>query len=280
MTWELLNEEVGNVNMVPDKARLLGEVGVVEDSENSAANQQRLKNSGQPIFVRRVRFGGVLVVGSRVKYTDGYEGTRVEQAGEEAACGIVDPFLSASTAAGDVGLIFTEGPMDVLSSAAWTIGDKLQGAASGKMATATGGVVEGIAIEAATGDAENKRAWMKFPTFSTSGSSDVQVKTAAYTVLENETGDVFDTTGAAGMVLFTMPAAVAGMKYRFRVGAAQELRIDPDGTETISLPSSGVAGAAGKYLTANAAGESVSIECVTGGTWTVFGYTGTWTAES
>jgi hypothetical protein len=280
MTWELLNEEVGKVNVVPDKARLLGEVGVVEDSESTATSQQRLKNSGMPIFVRRVRFGGVLVVGSRVKYTDGYEGTRVEQAGEEAACGIVDPFLSASTASGDVGLIFTEGPMDVLSNAAFTIGDKLQGAASGKIETATGGVVEGIAIEAATAGDENKRAYMKFPTFSSGGSSEIQVKTADYTVLENETGDVFDTTGAAATVTFTMPAAVAGMKYRFRVGAAQELRIDPDGTETISLPSSGVAGAAGKYLTANAAGESVSIECVTGGTWTVFGYTGTWTAEA
>ena len=280
MTWELLNEEVGIINAVPDKARLLGEVGVVEDSENSSANQQRLKNSSMPIFVRRVRFGGIYAAGSRVKYTDAYDGTRVEQAGEEAACGIVDPFLSASTASGDVGLIFTSGPMDVLSSAAWAVGDKLQGAASGKMATAVGGVIEGVAIEAATGDAENKRALMHFPTFNNGGSSAVQVKTAAYTVLASEVGDVFDTTGAAGTVLFSMPAAVAGMKYRFRVGAAQELRIDPNGTETISLPSSGVAGAAGKYLTANAAGETISIECVTGGTWNVFGYTGTWAAEA
>jgi hypothetical protein len=72
----------------------------------------------------------------------------------------------------------------------------------------------------------------------------------------------------------------AGLKYRFRVGAAEELRIDPNGTETISLPSTGVPGAAGKYLVADAIGETVDVECVVAGTWSVFGFTGTWTAES
>jgi hypothetical protein len=108
---------------------------------------------------------------------------------------------------------------------------------------------------------------------------ELQVKTADYTVVVNDSGKTFSTDGAAGTVVFSMPAAVPGLKYRFHVGAAQELRIDPDGTETISLPSTGVAGAAGKYLTANAAGETVDIECVKAGTWAVFGYTGTWTAE-
>lgn len=105
-------------------------------------------------------------------------------------------------------------------------------------------------------------------------------KTANYTVTTGDNGRTFDTTGASGTVTFAMPAAVVGLKYRFRVGAAQELRIDPDGTETIALPSTGVAGAAGKYLTANAAGETVDIQCVVAGTWNVFGYTGTWTAEA
>lgn len=106
------------------------------------------------------------------------------------------------------------------------------------------------------------------------------VKTADYTVLASESGKLFSTVGAAGAVTFAMPAATPGLKYRFHVGAAQELRIDPNGTETISLPSTGVAGAAGKYLTANAAGETVDIECPVAGTWAVFGFTGTWTAEA
>jgi hypothetical protein len=48
----------------------------------------------------------------------------------------------------------------------------------------------------------------------------------------------------------------------------------------IALPSTGVAGAAGKYLTANADGESVHLMCTKAGTWTAFGFTGTWTAEA
>jgi hypothetical protein len=108
----------------------------------------------------------------------------------------------------------------------------------------------------------------------------VVTKTADYTVLTTDSGRTFETTAAAGPVTFSLPAAVAGLKYRFLVGAAQELRIDPDGTETISLPSTGVAGAAGKYLTANAAGETVDVQCAVDGTWAVFGFTGTWTAEA
>jgi hypothetical protein len=105
-----------------------------------------------------------------------------------------------------------------------------------------------------------------------------QVKTANYTVLVNDSGKTFSTKGAAGTVVFALPVARVGLKYRFYVGAAQELRIDPDGTEQISLPSTGVPSAAGAYITANAIGETVEIECTEAGVWAVFGFTGTWTA--
>jgi hypothetical protein len=108
----------------------------------------------------------------------------------------------------------------------------------------------------------------------------VEAKTGDYTVLAADHGKTFTTVGAAGTVTFAMPAAVLGHRNEFRVGAAQELRIDPNGTEVIALPSTGVAGAAGKYLTANADGETVEIECTKAGQWSVFGFTGTWTAEA
>lgn len=103
-------------------------------------------------------------------------------------------------------------------------------------------------------------------------------KTADYTVTTADNGKTFSTAGASGTVVFAMPAAVPGLRYRFYVGAAQELRIDPNGTETAGLPSTGVQQAAGAYLTANAAGETLDLQCVVAGTWSPFGYSGTWTA--
>lgn len=112
------------------------------------------------------------------------------------------------------------------------------------------------------------------------GLIDFMAKTAAYTIKTTENGCGFTNTGASGAIVLTLPPATVGLNYYFRVSAAQELRIDPDGTETISLPSSGVPGAAGKYLSADAIGETVRLVCAVAGSWSVFGYTGTWTAEA
>lgn len=115
-------------------------------------------------------------------------------------------------------------------------------------------------------------------TLSGRGPIEFQAKTAAYTVTAGENGTGFTNTGAAGQVTFTLPPAVVGLHYYFRVSVAQELRIDPNGTETISLPSTGVPSAAGAYIVADAIGETVRIVCAVAGSWSVFGYTGTWTA--
>lgn len=116
------------------------------------------------------------------------------------------------------------------------------------------------------------------------GSMPVETKTADYTVVAGQDqGKTFNTVGAGGTVVFSLPAATVGQRYGFLVGAAQELRIDPNGNETIALPETGVQGAAGKYLTANAAGEYVVLECMIAGTWTAIAGTqksGVWTAEA
>lgn len=109
----------------------------------------------------------------------------------------------------------------------------------------------------------------------------VEAKIAAYTVVEGtDNGKTFTNDGASGAVTFSLPAATVGQWYRFKLKAAQELRIDPNGTETIALPSTGAQSAAGKYITADAAGEGCEIECVKAGAWEVNYYTGTWTAEA
>jgi hypothetical protein len=115
-------------------------------------------------------------------------------------------------------------------------------------------------------------------TLSGRGPIEFQVKTAAYTVLASENGTGFTNTGATAVVTFTLPPAVPGLHYYFYVDDTDAIRVDPDGTETMSLPSSGAAQAAGAYLTADAVGESLHIFCPKAGHWAVASSVGTWTA--
>jgi hypothetical protein len=115
-------------------------------------------------------------------------------------------------------------------------------------------------------------------TVSGRGLRTVVAKTANYTVVTpSDNGKVFTNTGASGAVTFSLPAATVGQWYEFVVKAAQELRIDPNGTETIALDT-GVQQAAGAYITANAIGERISVECVKAGEWDTRNAVGTWTA--
>lgn len=112
------------------------------------------------------------------------------------------------------------------------------------------------------------------------GPIEFTAKTANYAVSANDSGSGFTNLGASGAIVFSLPAAVVGLHYYFSVEVAQELRIDPNGSETISLPSTGVPGAAGKYLTADAIGETVHLVCAKAGSWRAMGSHGTWTAEA
>lgn len=99
------------------------------------------------------------------------------------------------------------------------------------------------------------------------------------TLAAGASGGVFTNEGAVGAATFVLPAALPGMEFLFYVMAAQELRIDPNTTQTLGLPSSGVQQAAGKYISADAVGEFVHIACVKAGQWETLGYRGTWTVE-
>lgn len=99
------------------------------------------------------------------------------------------------------------------------------------------------------------------------------------TLTAGDTGAIISNAGASGAAVFALPAATVGLEFYFLLEAAQELRIDPNGSETIALPSTGAQGAAGKYLAADAVREHVHLVCLTAGTWDVLDYSGTWTAE-
>ena len=91
-------------------------------------------------------------------------------------------------------------------------------------------------------------------------------------------GGIFTNEGAGGAATFALAPSAVGVSLTFHVMAAQELRIDPSGTETIALPSTGAQSAAGAYIVADAIGEWVKLVCVKAGQWRVEGYLGTWTA--
>lgn len=166
----------------------------------------------------------------------------------------------------------------MVAAGAFSAYANLYGAAGGKVDDAPGGVFCGIALEAASGN--NSIVDVLYLPDRPFTRRVVEAHTADDTLTAAESGSIHTSVGAGDTVVLTLPAATVGMEFLFRVGAAQELRLDPDGTETIALPSTGVQGAAGKYLTANADGESVHIVCTKAGQWSVFGFTGTWTAEA
>lgn len=212
--------------------------------------------------------------GIRVVQTAGY----LVAAGAHADdLGVMEYATLAANEEGTVRLASAAGTQQMVASAAITAPALVYGAASGKVSATANGKLIGLALTSATADGDYVEV---LRLSSAKLTSTVEAKIADYTVTASDSGKTFTTVGASGTVVFALPAAVVGLKYRFRVGAAQELRIDPDGTEVIALPSTGVAGAAGKYLTANADGETVEIECTKAGTWSVFGFTGTWTAEA
>jgi len=208
---------------------------------------------------------------------------RVKDSTGLAAAGATDRELGtievAALAANDrcaVRLASAQGTCKMVASGAVTAYADVYAAASGKITATVGRIHIGRALEAATADGDV----IEVLRCSAPALRTAEAHTADDTLTVAESGSIHTTVGATGTVTFTLPAAVVGLEYFFQVGAAQELRIDPDGTETIALPSTGVQGAAGKYLTANAAGETVHILCTTAGEWSVFGFTGTWTAES
>lgn len=100
------------------------------------------------------------------------------------------------------------------------------------------------------------------------------------TLTAADSGKLLTNLGASGAATFVLPPAVPGLEFLFAVKVAQELRIDPDGTETIELPSTAAQQAAGKYIVADAIGEFVHLRCLAEGDWAVVNSAGTWTAEA
>lgn len=205
-----------------------------------------------------------------------------QTAGYTAAGGRSDGIIMQDAASGATHVPVANrskpGTFKAMVAAACTVGDQLYCAASGKLSPTAVGAPQYVALETATADGDIIEV---APIQALDGRArTVEAHTADDTLTYAESGSVHTSVGASGTITLALPAAIVGIEFLFRVGAAQQLRIDPNGSEVIALPSSGVAGAAGKYLVADADGETVHLVCTKAGQWSVYGYTGTWTAEA
>ena len=107
------------------------------------------------------------------------------------------------------------------------------------------------------------------------GTFTVESKTADYSVTAAESGVHFNTGGAAGTVIFSLPPGVAGLNYVFLVGENFTLEVLATGGERIALGSS-LGGADGNIQCATMY-AMLSIESHGFGFWFVRSATGIWT---
>lgn len=243
------------------------------------ANQLTKRQDGDrvsyPVAASTTLYEGTLAFLSATGYLDDDTATGVNR-----FAGITLAYVdnSSGAAAALNGEVYTEGVFELVGTGFTQASVGLDVFASDNYTVTTAPSASGVYIGECVGYVSSTKILVNIHTNGLTPTSPTVVKTDDYTVTVGDSGKTFTNTGASGAVTFAMPAAVAGLKYRFRVGVAQQLRIDPNGSETISLPSTGAPSAAGAYIVADAIGEAVDIQCVEAGSWTVFGFTGTWTA--
>ena len=88
-------------------------------------------------------------------------------------------------------------------------------------------------------------------------------------IARGESGNTFTNSGASATVTALLPASIPNLSFTFIRTASFDLRIDPNGTDTIR------GGGAGKYLSLDSDGASVTLRCVSAGTWEIVASHGT-----
>ena len=105
----------------------------------------------------------------------------------------------------------------------------------------------------------------------------IEAHTSDDTLTASESGGVHTNLGATGTITLTLPAsAPLGTFFIFAVQAANELRVDP-GTAAIKDDSGQTAG---KYKSADAVGECITLVADSNGDWVTIAKNGTWTEEA
>jgi hypothetical protein len=145
----------------------------------------------------------------------------------------------------------------------------------GTLNLAAGGVYDNGTAPTGTGAYVHQTSPSLVTPLSTEATS---TKTANYTVLNTDSGQHFDNTGAAGEVDFTLPTYVAGLKYCFTVTAAQTLKVIAPAANKIAIGTTNSA-AAGN-MTATAVYSTACIYATTvSNQWAAKSTTGSWTVN-
>ncbi|MFY9223206.1 MAG: hypothetical protein WAQ98_11070 [Blastocatellia bacterium] len=102
-------------------------------------------------------------------------------------------------------------------------------------------------------------------------------KTSNYTLLTSDSGGLFTNGEAVGSVTFSLPAATAGLHYKFYVTTNQNFVIDAAGSDTIRIASSVTA--SGGNLTSSTVGNTIELIYIGTGQWGVLAHEGSWTVN-
>lgn len=209
----------------------------------------------------------VLNASNEAVYADQYErgfGYTAGAAASGAAVAVV-PFALGET-------------FPVIASGAYAVGTMVYGADDGKVTSTSGGFCYGPVVDASV--AADLECSVSYGGNGALGYLPLITKTASFTLTSHMSGATCTNLGASGAIAFSLPAApIANTLFHFYVQAAQELRIDPGASDKI-LYLAALAPADGEYVTANAAGEWVTLKANSAGDWLAQGYGGTWTEET
>ena len=101
------------------------------------------------------------------------------------------------------------------------------------------------------------------------------VKATSYTLLPSDSGTIFTNEGASALVTFTLPTALAGLRYSFIIQDVDGIQVDAATGDTIRIGASVSAGAGN--INATTIGNTVTLVAINATEWIALSREGTWT---
>jgi len=106
----------------------------------------------------------------------------------------------------------------------------------------------------------------------------VIAKTATGAIGGNEcVGTVITNAGAGGAIILTLPIAAAGLYCTFSTVNAQQVTVNPNGSQQLMQANIATLAAGDAVQSAASAGSSLTVVAVDSTNWVITSQTGTWT---